>query len=233
MANRRITPHDRANAERLKAIWDAKKKQLELTQVKAAAQLGFATQSTVSQYLNCDIAMNTEIVLKFARLLEVDPARIDPNIRSLVVRELQPGNRTLSVICRVELSDLGNYCVSKAAHEDSLINPFADDLPRGTTVKGVEVGTAAYHSSFGLPHNAVAYVLENAEPDINEVLFVQQTDGNAGFYRFNGRTDDSLLLTDPLTGKTIPTPVESIAVIGVVVGYLAADLSRRTLWALH
>lgn len=233
MANRHITPHDRENADRLKAVWDAKKRQLNLTQVKAAAQLGFATQSTVSQYLNCDIAMNTEVILKFARLLEVDPIRIDPTIRSLVVRELRPGNRTLDVVCRVELSNLGNFCVSKEANESTLTNPFADDLPRGTSVRGVEVGTAAYHTSFGLPHNAVAYILENAEPDINEVLFVQQRDGHAGFYRFNGRTDEGLLLTDPLTGKTLPISVDSIETIGIVVGYHAADLSRRTRWELH
>lgn len=233
MANRHITQRDRENAERLKSVWESKKRHLKLTQNRAAAKLGFANQSTISQYLNCDIAMNTEVVLKFARLLEVDPIRIDPAIRSLVVRELRPGNRMLNVVCRVELSDLRNYCVSKDPHESTMTNPFADDLPQGTTVKGVEVGTAAYHASFGLPHNAVAYILENAEPDINEVLFVRQHDGVAGFYRFNGRTDEGLLLTDPLTGKTLPVSVDSIKTIGIVVGHHAADLSRRNRWELH
>lgn len=233
MENRRISVQDRENAERLKAVWDAQKKHLGLTQVKAAAVLGFANQSTVSQYLNCDISMGVETILKFARLLEVDPIRIDPTIRSLVVRELQPGNHKLEVVCRIELSGTGNQCVSKKPYDTELINPFADDLPRGTTIKGVEVGTAAYHASFGLPMNAVAYLLEHAQPGINEVVFVESHDGTAGFYRFNGSTPDGLLITDPLTGKTLTRPATDIKVMGVVVGYHAADLSRRVRWELQ
>jgi len=233
MENRRISTQDRENAARLKAVWDAKRKHLKLTQVKAAALLGFASQSTVAQYLNCDIRISTQAILKFAKLLEVDPIRIDPTIRSLVVRELHPGNQKLDVVCRIELSDSGNTCVSKQPYDEKLINPFADDLPQGTTVKGVEIGTAAYHASFGLPHNAIAYVLQNAQPDINEVVFVELNDKTAGFYRFNGKTPDGLLITDPLTGKTLTQLTADIKVIGVLVGYHAADLSRRIRWELH
>lgn len=231
MANRRISQQDRDNATRLKAIWGAKKKSLELTQARAAAQLGFAGQSTVAQYLNCDIAMNTETILKFARLLEVDPVRIDPTIRNLVVRDFRTRNTTLNVIGRVELSDLGNQCVNKPAIENRTINPFADDLPRGTKLHAVEIGTSAYYTSFGLPHNGLAYVLENAEPDINDVMFARQSD-TVGFYRYNGRTDEGLLLSDPLTGKTLIIPPANIQLLGVVVGHHAMDLSRRKPWVL-
>lgn len=232
MATRHITQQDRGNAERLKAIWMSKKKSLQLTQVKAAALLGLAHQSTISQYLNCEIALNTDIILKFARLLEVDPVRIDPSLRELVVRELRPGGKKLSVICRVVLSDLGTYCVKEAAIEDRLINPFVDDLPQGTTLKGVEVGTAAYHPSFGLPHNSVAYILQNAEPGINDVMFVEQEDC-VGFYRYNGRSDTGLLLTDPLTGKTLNVALAGIKATGVLIGHHATDLSRRARWELR
>nr|WP_249940505.1 helix-turn-helix transcriptional regulator [Escherichia coli] len=54
------------NAERLRKIWDEKRKQLSLSQEKAADILGFKTQGAVSQLLNAKIALNTENTLKFA-----------------------------------------------------------------------------------------------------------------------------------------------------------------------
>lgn len=66
--------------ERLKKLWHAKKHELDLTQVKLARLLEMS-QPTVSQYLNGVIPLNTDAVLQFAQVLQVDPAEIDPDIK--------------------------------------------------------------------------------------------------------------------------------------------------------
>lgn len=79
---RNITLEDRENARRLKNLWNAKKADLGLTQVKAAEKLGF-NQGSVAQYLNCHIALNYEATIKFAKLLRVEPWEIDPSLGQL------------------------------------------------------------------------------------------------------------------------------------------------------
>jgi len=80
MVNRTITQYDRETAARFRSIWLRKKQQLDLTQVKAAKILG-VSQATFSQYLNCIIALNTDMVLKLAELLRVDAGDIDPKLK--------------------------------------------------------------------------------------------------------------------------------------------------------
>lgn len=50
-----------------------------LTQKEIACSLDMS-QSSVSQYLNRRIPMNTDTVLKFARLFNVKPITIDPSL---------------------------------------------------------------------------------------------------------------------------------------------------------
>lgn len=68
----------------LKAAWDAKKKELKLTQELAAELLGFESQGTVSQYLNGKIPVNTDAALKFAALLKVKPEDIREDLKDLM-----------------------------------------------------------------------------------------------------------------------------------------------------
>lgn len=82
---RTITPLDKEKAARLLALWTRKKPELKLTQSSAAQALGFANQGVVSQYLNCYIALNTDVVLRFAKLLGVSPGEIDPDLASLTL----------------------------------------------------------------------------------------------------------------------------------------------------
>lgn len=76
---RNITQADREKAKRFRDLWLKRKDALELTQKKAALRLNIA-QASFSQYLNCVIALNTDMVLKIARLLEVSPGEIDPEL---------------------------------------------------------------------------------------------------------------------------------------------------------
>jgi hypothetical protein len=78
---RQISRNDHLNAERLRKLWAKKKHGLDLTQQLAAKRLGW-TQSVVSQYLNCHIALNTDAILAFADLLECEPYDIDPALKT-------------------------------------------------------------------------------------------------------------------------------------------------------
>ena len=82
--SRPLSEEDKIAASNLREVWALRKNLLGLTQEKAAEQLGYATQSAVSQYLRGDIALNTEAVLKFAKLLRVSPGMIDPRVSDLL-----------------------------------------------------------------------------------------------------------------------------------------------------
>ena len=66
------------DAAALKLIWNQKKKELGLTQEKAAHLMGWHSQAAVAQYLNGKIPLNTDAKMKFAELLNVSPASIWP-----------------------------------------------------------------------------------------------------------------------------------------------------------
>ena len=74
-----LTDKEKQMARRLKAIWSAKKAELGYSQLSAASDMGFASQSTVSQYLNGGIALNTDAKLKFARFLGIAVTDFDPD----------------------------------------------------------------------------------------------------------------------------------------------------------
>jgi phage repressor protein C with HTH and peptisase S24 domain len=75
-----LSETDRAAAKRLRNLWDVKKRALHLTQEKAAAILGFSTQGAVSQFLNGTTRLNTDATLGFAKLLQVAPEEIRPEL---------------------------------------------------------------------------------------------------------------------------------------------------------
>lgn len=79
MARRIITQEDRDKAQRLKALFDSKKKELGLTQVKCAEKMNI-TQSAISQFFNAIVPLNTDTILSFAELLETKPSHIDPKL---------------------------------------------------------------------------------------------------------------------------------------------------------
>lgn len=93
---RRITPEDKQAAVRLKKLWNEKKEALSLTQEKAAEELGFNTQGAVSQYLNGKVPLNTDTIIKFAKILHVSPEAIKPELSSLLkyVRETDTNTPT-------------------------------------------------------------------------------------------------------------------------------------------
>ncbi len=78
---RQLTAQQKIAQQRLREIWHAKKKRLDLTQEKAAHLIGWSSQGAVASYLNGRIGLNTDAIMKFAKLLEVKPSDIDPDFQ--------------------------------------------------------------------------------------------------------------------------------------------------------
>lgn len=77
-------PQDRKEeCLRLKQIFNAKKKELNLTQEKLAAQLGI-NQSSVSHYLNGVNPLNTQVATAFAKILGVPIRDFSPRIAEII-----------------------------------------------------------------------------------------------------------------------------------------------------
>lgn len=78
------------DAKRLRRIWNAKKEELNLSQVKAAQELGYNSQGAVSQYINGKVGLNLQAAAKFAKLLRVTVADISPRLGKLVEKPIAP-----------------------------------------------------------------------------------------------------------------------------------------------
>ena len=79
---RPLSDEEKARAHSLRAIWNAKKKDLGLTQEAVAASLGWDNNTAVGQYLNGRIPLNIEAAFKFASILGVPPTEFWPDIFS-------------------------------------------------------------------------------------------------------------------------------------------------------
>ena len=62
----------------LKEIWNIRKKQMNLTQTKAAKDLGW-TQGALSQYINGVTKLSPMALIKLANYLDVEPLQLNPN----------------------------------------------------------------------------------------------------------------------------------------------------------
>lgn len=78
-----LTPEQKADAERLMAIF---KRQAGLTQAVLADDLGFSTQSAVSQYLNGRVPLNVEVAIKFAERFNCLVSDFSPSIQREIDR---------------------------------------------------------------------------------------------------------------------------------------------------
>lgn len=91
-----LSPEQRQDAERLKAIYSAKKADLKLTQDSLAARCGWDSQGTVSQYLNGKIPLNLPAGAKFAKALECSIEEFSPRLaaEARTVSNLLPSSDT-------------------------------------------------------------------------------------------------------------------------------------------
>ena len=83
-----LTQEQKADAVRLLEIFKARKEHLEpgLTQSVLADNLGFATQSAVSQYFQGKVPLNVEAAVKFAARLECAVSDFSPAMQEAIDR---------------------------------------------------------------------------------------------------------------------------------------------------
>jgi transcriptional regulator with XRE-family HTH domain len=84
MAKRKLTPQELDAAKRLENLWNQRKHELGLTQEKVAHLCGWGTQGAFSQYLRGRIPLNLDAVLKIAKVIQVEPESIMPEIADLL-----------------------------------------------------------------------------------------------------------------------------------------------------
>lgn len=141
-ANRTITEADKVAAQRLRSIWTQKKRELGLTQEKAADILDM-TQGGVSHYLTGRTALGPVATLRFSRLLAVSPKEIRPDFEFHIV----PGDMPQDVVeAAVKLAslpvdvrkDVANLIdtLSKTGYAKLLenIHAHAKDISHGKTI---------------------------------------------------------------------------------------------------
>lgn len=90
MSAREMTQDELEDAKRLKRIWNARKDELNLNQVKAARELGYNSQGAISQYINGKVGLNLQASAKFAKLLRVNVADISPRFAKLIEKPIAP-----------------------------------------------------------------------------------------------------------------------------------------------
>ncbi|HGG5995426.1 TPA: helix-turn-helix domain-containing protein [Salmonella enterica subsp. diarizonae serovar 61:r:z53] len=125
MNKKQLTEQDLQAAKNLKAIWVERKSALGLTQEVAAERLGFGTQGAVSHYLNAQMPLNLEAVLKFSGLLQVPPEAIRPDMADIFqcVRQYTPS---------AEISPPKPLPPPLSEQQKKLIE-LVDDLPESDT----------------------------------------------------------------------------------------------------
>lgn len=74
-----LTAEQLRDAERLKALYESKKKDLKITQYTIADALGIS-QGAVGHYMNGRIALNVPALTSLAKVLNVSPADISPSL---------------------------------------------------------------------------------------------------------------------------------------------------------
>lgn len=90
MTRRALTQEELEDAKRLKKLWNDRKEQLMLSQIKVAEQMGFSSQAAVSQYLNAKLPLNMAAVAKFAQVLRTNVEDISPRYARMVGTPIPP-----------------------------------------------------------------------------------------------------------------------------------------------
>lgn len=136
-----LSPEQLEDARRLKGLYNEQVRNLNLgSQVEVAARLGYASQGTLSQYLNGKIPLNLEAVLKFSALLQVSPEQISPGLAKKLTGEFEV--KPLTETVPAELQNVVKILLKKWAESsitkqririlESLISDF-DVVPKNVS----------------------------------------------------------------------------------------------------
>ena len=107
-------------AEQLQLIWNAKKKELDLTQEKVSKLCNWKTQAAFNAYLLGRVPLNIDAVLRLSKVLKVHPTEIMPALADLLPIGTDESKATPSKIKQSEddiVSILRSVINDKNAHE--------------------------------------------------------------------------------------------------------------------
>lgn len=83
---KKLTQEQIQDAARLKRAYEVRKSEdKSLTQEKLAAACDWKTQSAVTQYMNAEIALNLDALIKFSLALDVPIAEISPTLAQKII----------------------------------------------------------------------------------------------------------------------------------------------------
>lgn len=189
MVDRVLSQTELDDAKRLKTLWQNKKDELNLSQVKAAKELGYHSQGAISQYLNGKVAMNFHAVAKFAKLLRVDVQAISPRFASLVTKPL-PNSLTGYVAPTTGL--IGGVATDAVLTWFAMSEKFCEEIgvaPANTKLVRIEDG-----SFKELPAGSVVLVDDSEHKEPVDCVYLLQ-EGDKIIARRAIVTSDGVLLS--------------------------------------
>lgn len=194
MVDRVLTQTEIDDAKRLKLLWQNKKDELGLSQVRAAKELGYHSQGAISQYLNGKVAMNFHAVAKFAKLLRVDVQEIAPRFAPLVTKPLP---NSLTGFTAPTPGHIGGVSSDSVLTWFAMSEKFCEEIgvaPGNTKLVRIEDG-----SFKELPANSVVLVDDSEQKEPTDGVYLLQ-EGDTLIARRVIITNDSVLLSSG-TGK--------------------------------
>jgi phage repressor protein C with HTH and peptisase S24 domain len=202
MTKRPLPPDRKDECLKLKAIYNAKKRDLELTQEKLA-DLMRMNQSSVSHYLNGINPLNTAVAAEFARILEVPVSEFSPRLAMDIERLSSAQNawHTASEIGRalekraLDTPPIEQYVLIPQYNANERFVPGVNDEHVGLTeglvfrrgwLRRMEVQLAGLFIIFAdhddmAPHissgDVVLFDASQCKPEDKQIYLIQRADG--------------------------------------------------------
>jgi len=194
MTQRIITDADKDAAKRLRAIWESKKQELKLTQLAVANEIG-TSQSAISQYLNGTIALNTDAVIVFAKLLQCEPK----DIRPVLGRKLKI-NRRIPVI---------------RSSTGGILNKHIDAKYIGETTKAVLIDEQSYHPR--IKQGEYVVVDPAAEINMGDEVLIETIDSGFIIRTFDNEIPEGYAVRNILTERPLVVLRENVISMNPIV----------------
>lgn len=188
MNNKALSQDETQDAKRLRQIWNAKKDEMHLSQVKAAEILGYNSQGAISQYLNGRVAMNLATVAKFAHLLKVRVEDISPRYAKMV------GNPTpapLEAYTPPSCGSVGGIETNDCLNWFAYSKEFAESL--GVNPENLKTFRLVDGTFREMPENSILIVDDSTQVKPEDGVYLLELNGVIVARRI-AITDDGLLI---------------------------------------
>ena len=153
-----LTPIQLMYAEHLRLIWNAKKKELNLTQEKVAQLCEWNTQAAFNAYLLGRMPLNTDAVLRLAKVLQVHPTEIMPELSDILPHSTSENSDQQESLSKSEKMIV------------NLLRSIWEEKINAITNKNFEDLNLHYKEKQGISNQLVAAYKENTELQVQASL---------------------------------------------------------------